>query len=140
MLNAKRSKAHRGESRFSVPFDYIWHREVGLGLEPNLRLQEVIRLMFSRFRELSSARLVLLSPRAEQLHFPRPSGGRTFSHVDWIPVRYRNVISVLENQFYAGAYVYDKSGKQTAIVDGGAQKLQASQAIRGMGHPVQGAP
>jgi hypothetical protein len=52
MLDAARSKARRGELRLSVPFGYIWHREVGLGLDPDLRLQEVIRLIFTRFREL----------------------------------------------------------------------------------------
>ena len=30
MLDAARSKARRGELRLSVPFGYIWHREVGL--------------------------------------------------------------------------------------------------------------
>jgi DNA invertase Pin-like site-specific DNA recombinase len=122
MLDAKRAKAHRGELRISVPLGYIWHREVGLGLDPNLRLQEVIRLIFSRFRELGSARQVLLSLRADQVHFPRPSDGRTLTHFDWVPVRYRNVISVLKNPFYAGAYVYGKSGKQMTIVDGRARK------------------
>jgi DNA invertase Pin-like site-specific DNA recombinase len=122
MLDAKRAKAYRGDLRISVPFGYIWHREVGLGLDPNLRLQEVIRLIFARFRELGSARQVLLSLRAEQVHFPRPSDGRTLTHFDWTPVRYRNVISVLKNPFYAGAYVYGKSGKQMAIVDGRARK------------------
>jgi len=122
MHDAKRQKAHRGELRISVPIGYIWHREVGLGIDPNLQLQEVIRLIFVRFRELGSARQVLLSLRAQQVHFPRPSDGRTLTHFDWIPVRYRNVISVLKNPFYAGAYVYGKSGKQMAIVDGRARK------------------
>jgi hypothetical protein len=60
-----RSKARRGELRLSVPFGYIWHREVGLGLDPDLRLQQVIRLIFARFRELGSARQVLLSMISE---------------------------------------------------------------------------
>ena len=55
MLDAARSKASRGELRISVPFGYLWHREAGLGLDPDLRLQEVIRLIFARFRELGSA-------------------------------------------------------------------------------------
>src|SRR6516225_308332 len=122
MLDAARAKARRGELRLSVPFGYIWHREAGLGLDADLRLQEVIRLIFTRFRELGSARQVLLSLRAEQIHFPRPSDGRTLTHVDWIPIRYRNVISVLKNPFYAGAYVYGKSGKQMTIVEGRARK------------------
>jgi DNA invertase Pin-like site-specific DNA recombinase len=41
MLDAARSKARRGELRLSVPFGYIWHREVGLGLDPDLRLMVV---------------------------------------------------------------------------------------------------
>ena len=61
MIDAARSKASRGELRLSVPFGYIWHREAGLGLDPDLRLQEVIRLIFTRFRELGSGRQVLLS-------------------------------------------------------------------------------
>src|ERR1700730_15245850 len=73
MLDAVRSKASRGELRISVPFGYVWHREIGLGLDPDLRLQEVIRLIFARFRELGSARQVLLSMKADQIHFPRPS-------------------------------------------------------------------
>ena len=60
MLDAARQKASRGELRISVPFGYIWHHEAGLGLDPDLRLQEVIRLIFARFREFGSARQVLL--------------------------------------------------------------------------------
>ncbi len=71
MLDAAKAKARRGELRLPVPFGYIWHRDAGLGLDPDLRLQEVIRLIFTRFRELGSARQVLLSMAADQIHFPR---------------------------------------------------------------------
>ncbi|MBB3643884.1 hypothetical protein FHX14_000043 [Rhizobium sp. BK619] len=40
----------------------------------------------------------------------------------WVPVRYRNVIGILKNPFYAGVYVYGKSEKRTAIVDGRARR------------------
>lgn len=122
MLDAARSKARRGELRLSVPFGYIWHREAGLGLDPDLRLQEVIRLIFTRFRELGSARQVLLSMTADQIHFPRPSDEGRMTSFTWLPIRYRNVISVLKNPFYAGVYVYGKSEKRTAIVDGRARR------------------
>ena len=56
MLDAAKAKARRGELRLSVPFGYIWHREAGLGLDPDLRLQEVIRLIFTRFSELGGRR------------------------------------------------------------------------------------
>jgi DNA invertase Pin-like site-specific DNA recombinase len=118
MLDAARAKARRGELRISVPVGFVWHRDCGLGLDPDLRLQETIRLIFDRFRQLGSARQVLMSLTAEGVHFPRPSDGKKLVSFDWTPIRYRNVISVLKNPFYAGVYVYGKSEKRTALVDG----------------------
>jgi excisionase family DNA binding protein len=121
MLDAARAKARRGELRISVPIGYIWHREIGLGFDPDRRVQEVVRLIFARFRELGSARQAMLSMRAEGIHFPRPSDGKKLVSFEWTPIRYRNVISVLKNPFYAGAYAYGKGEKRTAIVDGRAR-------------------
>jgi excisionase family DNA binding protein len=122
MLDAARSKARRGELRLSVPFGYIWHREAGLGLDPDIRLQDVIRLIFARFRELGSARQVLLSVTADQIHFPRPSDEGRMTSFTWMPIRYRNVIAILKNPFYAGVYVYGKSEKRTSIIEGRARR------------------
>jgi DNA invertase Pin-like site-specific DNA recombinase len=118
MLDAARSKARRGELRIGVPLGFAWHREVGLSLDPDLRVQEAVRVIFARFRELGSARQVLLRLAAEGLHFPRPSDGKRTTSFEWCPIRYRNVIGVLKNPFYAGAYAYGKSEKRTALVDG----------------------
>lgn len=71
MLDAKHGKALRGELRISVPIGYIWHREIGLGFDPDLRVQEAVRLIFARFRQLGSARQVMLSLAAEQMHTSR---------------------------------------------------------------------
>jgi len=122
MFEAVRAKATRGELRISVPIGYVWHRELGLDFDPDQRLQEVIRLIFARFREIGSARQVFLVLRAAQIHFPRPSDGRTLVSFDWTLIRYRNVISVLKNPFYAGVYVYGKSEKRTVIQDGRAHR------------------
>jgi DNA invertase Pin-like site-specific DNA recombinase len=118
MLDAARSKARRGELRISVPLGYAWHREARLGLDPDLRVQEAVRVVFARFRELGSARQVLLQLKGENLHFPRPSDGKRSTSFEWCPIRYRNVIGVLKNPFYAGAYAYGKTEKRTALVDG----------------------
>lgn len=58
---------------------------------------------------------------ADQIHFPRPSDEDMTSFVR-LPIRYRNVIAVLKNPFYAGVYVYGKSEKRTSIVDGRARR------------------
>jgi len=121
-LDAARAKARRGELRISAPIGYIWHREIGLGFDPDLRIQEVVRLIFARLRKLGSARQDLLSMIAEQVHFPRPSDGKKLVAFEWTPIRYRSVISVLKNPFYAGVYAYGKGEKRTEIVDGRARK------------------
>lgn len=122
MLDAARSKARRGELRISVPVGYLWDREAGLDFDPDLRVQEAVRLIFAKFRELGSARQVLLWMSAQQVHFPRPSDGKRSTVFEWRPLRYRNVISVLKNPFYAGAYVYGKSEKRVEIVGGRVRK------------------
>ncbi len=121
MLDAARAKARRGELRISVPIGHVWHREIGLGFDPDLRIREVVRLIFARFRELGSARQAFLSMWAQQVHFPRPSDGKRLVVFEWTPIRYRNVILVLKNPFYAAAYAYGKGEKRTEIVDGRAR-------------------
>lgn len=122
MLDAARAKAKRGELRLCVPIGYVWHREYGLTLDPDIRLQEVVRLVFARFRQLASARQTHLSLAAEQVNFPRPSDGKKLVSFEWTPIRYRNVISLLKNPFYAGAYIYGKTEKRTTLVDGRARR------------------
>jgi excisionase family DNA binding protein len=132
MLDAARAKARRGELRISVPIGYVWHRETGLGLDPDIRLQQAIRRVFERFRQLGSARQTHLSLAAEGLFFPRPCDGKRLTSFDWTPIRYRNVIGLLKNPFHAGAYVYGKSEKRIAVVDGRARKSY------GHGKPAEG--
>ncbi len=60
MYEAARSKAKCGELSVCVPIGYLWDRHIGLTLAPDRRLQEVIRLVFQKFRELGGARQVLL--------------------------------------------------------------------------------
>ena len=122
MGDAKRLKASRGALRISVPVGYVWHRDTGLSLDPDLRLQEVIRSVFARFRSLGSARQVLLSMTADGAHFPRPSEQGRMISFEWAPLRYRNIITLLKNPFYAGVYVYGKSEKQTTLIDGRARR------------------
>jgi len=122
MYEAARSKARRGELRVSVPIGYTWDRHIGLTLDPDRRLQEVIRLVFQKFHELGSARQVLLWMASQNIHFPYPSNGRTLTSFEWRPIRYRNVIAILKNPFYAGVYAYGKSEKRTAIINGRARK------------------
>ena len=126
MHDARSSKAARGELRISVPIGYVWDRQTGLSFDPDMRVQEAVRQIFARFRELGSGRQVLLALAEEQSCFPRPSDGRTMVSFDWTPIRYRNVMSVLKNPFFAGAYAYGKTERRTEIVDGRVRKSYGS--------------
>ena len=112
------------ELRVSVPIGYACGTgtSASASIRITSRLQEVIRLVFQKFCELGSARQVLLWMASEDIHFPYPSNGRTLTSFEWRSIRYRNVISVLKNPFYAGVYAYGKSEKRTSIVDGRARK------------------
>src|SRR4051812_11982573 len=81
MLEAARAKARRGELRISVPIGYVWHRDLGLGFDPDLRIQEAIRQIFQRFRQLGSARSVHLAMSADQVHFPGRRKVRSWSRL-----------------------------------------------------------
>jgi len=122
LLDAAVAKARRGELRMPVPIGYVWSHDTGLTMDPDRRIQDAIRSVFRLFDRFGSARQVLLHMRREQLLFPRPSDGKRMNSIAWREPVYRNIISVLQNPFYAGAYAYGKSTVQAKIVDGAVRK------------------
>src|SRR5260370_37384217 len=122
LLEAARAKARRGELRLPVPVGYVWSHTLGLMLDPDQRIQEVIRLIFRLFERFGSARQVLRHMRREGLTFPRPTATPAASPRSWRAPGYRTVLAVLENPFYAGVYAYGKSQVETTLVDGTIRK------------------
>jgi DNA invertase Pin-like site-specific DNA recombinase len=122
LLEAAVAKARRGELRIAVPVGYKWSRETGLEMDPDQRIQTAIRTVFRLFSQLGSARQVLLRMRQDGLLFPRPADGKRLDALVFSAPAYRNVIALLHNPFYAGAYVYGKSISKTRIVEGEPRK------------------
>ncbi|MCE3250977.1 MAG: Resolvase, N-terminal domain [Geminicoccaceae bacterium] len=143
MLDAARAKARRGELRIAVPIGYSWHREAGLGLDPDLRVQEAVRLIFARFRELGSARQVLLSMTADQVHFPRPSDGKKLITFDLrlaagpVPQRGRRAEEPL---LRGGVRLRQKREAHRYRRRPCPQELRARQAAGAVGGAAQGPP
>jgi len=123
LVDAARGKAKRGELRIGVPTGYLWSRDTGLTMDPDRRVQEAVRTVFRLFERFGSGHRVLTHMRANGLNFPRPSDGKSLEKTSFAPPVYRNVISVLTNPFYAGAYAYGKSRVRTEIVGGTARKV-----------------
>ena len=122
LLEAAQAKARRGELRMPVPVGYVWPRETGLTIDPDRRVQDAIRTVFRLFDRHGSGRQVLMQMRRDGMLFPRPADSKQLTILVWRAPCYRNVISVLQNPFYAGAYAYGKSRVQTMIVDGVVRK------------------
>jgi DNA invertase Pin-like site-specific DNA recombinase len=59
-LEAIRQKARRGELRFCLPVGFCWGLGEAVELDPDLRVQNAIRLVFQKFQQHGSARQALL--------------------------------------------------------------------------------
>lgn len=121
-------KARRGELRFLVPIGYLWPREGKLEMDPDQRIQQALRLAFSKLTELGSARQVLLWFRSEGIELPgRAPGG----DVEWrLPV-YESVLRLFQNPTYAGAYAFGRIQSKTTVVNGRSRMTDARRPAAG---------
>jgi DNA invertase Pin-like site-specific DNA recombinase len=104
-VEARREKAKRGELIVASPAGYI-KGEDRLEKDPDLRVQERVLLVFSKFVELGSARQTLLWFLEHGLQVP-VSAPR--DQVVWRRPRYTNIYAMLTNPAYAGAYAYGRT-------------------------------
>jgi len=121
-FEAIRQKARRGELRFCLPVGYLWTTQSKVEMDPDQRVQQALRLVFSKMTELGSVRQVLLWFRRERVALPMrildQPGGQTVWN---LPV-YNTVLKLLTNPMYAGAYAFGKTQGRTTMVEGRARK------------------
>jgi DNA invertase Pin-like site-specific DNA recombinase len=102
-------KASRGELRIPLPAGLVYERSGQISLNPDEEVQARIHLVFSKFRELQTARGVMRYLRTHQLTLPvRPLHGPSPHEVIWQGADSARVLYILHNPAYAGAYVYGR--------------------------------
>jgi DNA invertase Pin-like site-specific DNA recombinase len=69
-LEAIRQKARRGELRFHLPVGFCWGLKNAIELDPDVRVQNAVHLVFQKFQQCGSARQVLLWFREENIALP----------------------------------------------------------------------
>lgn len=107
-VEARRAKARRGELVASVPVGYLKTHDQRIEMDPDLRVQEMIRLVYRKFFELGAARQVLFWLLDQNLSLPvRSTGPR--GEVLWRRPSYSRLHAILTNPVYAGAYAYGKT-------------------------------
>jgi len=121
-LAARDSKAKRGELRFALPPGYCWDDLGRVVLDADERVVEAVRMVFHKFRELGSARQVMLWAREVALDLPVIHQSRMGRRIGWHYPVYHNVVSMLKHPLYAGAYVFGRTTNRTKVIDGRARK------------------
>jgi DNA invertase Pin-like site-specific DNA recombinase len=121
-LEAIRQKARRGELQFCLPVGFCWGLNGAIELDPDLRIQNAIRLVFQKFQQCGSARQALLWFREERITLPAIGYGDKNRHVYWKLPLYHTVLAILTNPMYAGAYSFGRTEARTKVTMGRAHR------------------
>jgi DNA invertase Pin-like site-specific DNA recombinase len=113
------SKARRGELQMRPPVGLVYNSEGALILDPDKQVQHCLRWLFETFRRTGSATATARSARQQGLLFPRRcrTGARN-GELFWAGLDHSQVLRVLHNPRYAGAFVYGRSHTRKKV-DGG---------------------
>lgn len=122
------SKARRGEYAFLPPAGYEWDPVASrFRLHPDEQVQRAVRLVFERFRLDGSAYGVVRYFIRHGLALPVRSAASR--ELQWGPVRYTLVLSMLHNPIYAGAYAYGRHEHWQGLVNGQKRHQQRKLAM-----------
>lgn len=128
LQQGREAKAKRGELGRSPQPGYVMDEATRrLVKDPNLRVQEAIALVFSRFEALGSLRQTHLWFHQERIELPvnKPHGGH-FRLVWKLPSQ-SFLGDMLNNPMYAGAYVYGRRPTEVVVREGQAVKRPGRQ-------------
>jgi excisionase family DNA binding protein len=120
---AIRQMARRGEYYTRIPEGYVLRGVGRLEKDPDEQVRRATELVFSKFRELGSARQVSLWLRQEQIPVPRrrsPLG----DPVDFVPATTWRITGLLKNPVYAGAYAFGRTRRRTVLIEGRKRQVK----------------
>jgi hypothetical protein len=101
------NKAKRGELANSLPVGYVRTEAGAVVKEPDRQGQDRLSYVFALFAELRVARRVLVRLRQEKLHVPAKTwGGPRHGLTRWKQPTLSDIMRLLHNPIYAGAYAY----------------------------------
>jgi len=112
---ARTQMIHRGAVLWDVPVGYVRSEDHELEMIPDRQVQEAIRGVFAKFREVGSARQVTLWYREEQIPLPHLTPGTRGHEISWKPPTNGRVRQMLKNPCYAGAFAYGRTASRTVV-------------------------
>ncbi len=124
LLAGMEEKARRGEFARTLPPGYIYDGGGKVVKDPDKRIREAMESVFRKFHEIRSIRQTFLWFRNEGLELPvNKSYGNGIKIVWQLPTK-GFIKDVLQNPYYAGAYVWGRRQTEKVVVDGRIQKRQ----------------
>jgi DNA invertase Pin-like site-specific DNA recombinase len=101
------NKARRAELRTVLPIGLAYDGNGRTTMDPDIQVQQSIRLLFETFLRLGTAHRTAKYFRDNGILFPRKSS-ESDKEVIWGPLPVHQVLLILHNPRYAGAYVYGR--------------------------------
>ena len=110
------AKARRGELRLQLPIGLVYDPLGQVTLDPDAGVRSALSLLFETFTATSSAFAVVKTFRDQQLSFPgRHRSGPRAGELYWNSLTHDQVLRILHNPAYAGAYAYGRARHTTGL-------------------------
>ena len=119
---AYRQKAMRGEVMTRVPVGFVRKGDNGIEMTPDRQIQQVIRDFFLRLQGSSSLRQVLLWHHQEKILIPVSRMSDGHESLEWRLPNYQQLLRMVKNPTYAGAFAWGRPGVRSKVVDGRSRK------------------
>jgi DNA invertase Pin-like site-specific DNA recombinase len=110
LLGGLLNKARRGELAVALPIGLVYDAAGSVALDPDRQVQSALKMVFDTFRQTSSASATVRRFQREELPFPRRKRGTSDSgDIKWSPLETHQVLHILHNPRYAGAFVFGRT-------------------------------
>ena len=126
MQQGREAKARRGELGRMLAPGYVMDADQRIVKDPNLRVQQAMAMVFSRFDVLGSIRQTHRWFHDERIELPVNKAVRGRFELRWQLPTMSFIKDVLSNALYAGAYVYGRRPIKVIVKDGQTIKRQRS--------------
>ena len=120
---ALKQKARRGALFLNVAAGYVKTGHDRIEKDPDQRVQDALRLVFTKFGDLQSIRQVYVWFKEEGVDLPIKSGAEEARGLVWKLPIYNAVRNILTNPVYAGAYAFGRT-KSKVLVDNGRKLVR----------------
>jgi len=115
---ALKQKARRGALFLRVAAGYVKAGRDRIEKDPDQRVQDALKLVFSKFAEFQSARQVHVWLRDESIVLPVKSRNTEARGIIWRLPAYNTVHNILTNPIYAGAYAFGRTTSKVSVENG----------------------